>query len=290
MKTIVISICSIILFTLVGCNGAVNTNQSSESTDNAPTPLYTCTLYEDNNGELKNSEGQRICAAEVYSRGEPMSLSLSTEVSWSGIELKQVYLRAGNVYDEYPMSSKYQELTPIATYEMATRGSDLNLTFYSLSENSNTKEHIKMQKETRENERAERERARLEAEKKTWRGAESLEELKSKLDGTTWHIVTQGIVYKFVFNNGSIQKYHAMAKDGKWSDNVVYFSSYDVKQKRDAGGHNFIQVSFGDMDSDLDHVSQQIAFIDKCKTVAWFINGNPCGLLTYGDYEWSDSL
>lgn len=290
MKTIVISIFSIALLALAGCNGGGNSAQSLESSDNAPTPLYTCTLYEDNNGELKNSAGERICAAEVYSRGEPMSLSLSTNVSWSGIELKRVYLRAGNVYDEYPMKSNYQELTPIATYEMATRGADLNLTFYSILDNSDTKERIQMQKEKRETEQAERERARIEVEKKIWRGAESLEELKSKLDGTTWHIVTEGMVYKFVFNNGSVQKYHAMAKDGKWSDKVVYFSSYDVKQARDAGGNNFIQVSFGDMNSDLDHAPQQIAFIDKCKTVAWFINGNPYGLLTYGDYEWSDSL
>lgn len=288
MKAIIISVLFAFGLVLSSCNNSTSTSDNSDN--NSSKPLYTCTLYEDNNGELKNSEGERICAVKAYSRGEPMSLNLSTDVSWSGLELKKVYLRAGNVYDELPLSSNYKELTPIATYEMATQGSDLNLSFFSLADNADTKERIQMQKEKRESEQAEREKARLEADKKTWRGAESLEELKSKLNGTTWHIVTRGIVYKFVFENGSIRRYSAMAKDGKWGNDVVYFSSYEVTQKRDSGGHNFIQVSFGDLNSDLEHAPQQIAFIDKCKTVAWFINGNPCGLLTYGDYEWSDSL
>lgn len=133
-----------------------------------------------------------------------------------------------------------------------------------------------------------------EAPSNTWTGAESLEELKTKLNGTTWHSQPNkrydGIMYKFVFDNGRIKRYSALAKDGKWSNDVVSFSSYKVEQKRDSGGENFIQVSFGDLESDLAHAPQQIAFIDKCKTVAWFINGNLAGMLTFGDYTWSDNL
>ena len=96
-------------------------------------PMYTCTIYADNNGELRDGAGVRICALNVYSRGEPLSIYLSSEVSWGGMDLEHVYLKAGKVYDEFPFSYSDKELTPIATYEMETIGSDVNITFYPLS-------------------------------------------------------------------------------------------------------------------------------------------------------------
>ena len=141
---------------------------------------------------------------------------------------------------------------------------------------------------TEEEELAERERQ----EATTWTGATSIEELRRKLDGTTWTSnpddLYGGVMYKFVFDNGIIKRYSARGRDGQWNSDYLSFS-YTIEQAREDNGKKFAAVIFGD-GSDLLHAVQAITFIDHCQTALWFLEGKLMGKLNYGDFEWSDEL
>lgn len=160
------------------------------------------------------------------------------------------------------------------------------------------------------NERAERERAEQEtverAEKERieqeeaikraseWMGAESVEELAQKIEGTTWSTKEPiarygGLIYKFEFSNGIVKKYYTRAVNGGWTNDYIAFP-YEIKQKRDSNGVPFAAIYFGD-GSDLDHANQSIAFIGKhCTKPVWFFEGNPAAELKFGDYKWDNEL
>lgn len=125
-----------------------------------------------------------------------------------------------------------------------------------------------------------------------WTGATSIEELESKLDGTTWtskpNLSYGGLMYKFVFSNGIVSKYCTRAKNGCWNNDCIKYR-YTIQQKRDSNGAPFAAVKFGD-GSNLDNAQQTIAFIDHCQRAVWFIEGNMAGELTFGDYQWEDDL
>lgn len=157
-------------------------------------------------------------------------------------------------------------------------------------------ERRKLEEEQRaeEEELARQEEARQkEEEARIWTGASSIEELKRKLEGTTWTSKPNsrygGIIYKFVFSNGTLRRYYTLASKGRWPDDYLTFT-YEVIQRRDTNGRPFADVSFGD-GSDLDHAKQSIAFIgEHCQSAVWFLEGNVAGSLNYGDYEWRDDL
>lgn len=150
------------------------------------------------------------------------------------------------------------------------------------------------EKAERERKEAEERAAReaTERESKTWSGASSIEELRNKLDGTTWTTDPDaqygGLMFKFVFSNGTLKRYSAQGRDGHWSSDYLSFN-YTMEKKRDSGGNNFVAISFGD-GSDIDHAHQTIAFINHCLIAVWFIEGNPAGNLKYGDFKWNDDL
>ena len=154
---------------LVSCG---KTTTSEEANSSEPKPMFTCTIYSDNNGELQNADGQRLCAVKVYSRGEPINLNFSGNVAWSGAELKEVYLRSGKVYNEYPFSSKIDELTPIGTYNMSTVGENMSFEFYPLNGEA--------QKEFADKQKAERE----ERERQAHAEKEAQEAERNKIVGT----------------------------------------------------------------------------------------------------------
>lgn len=132
-------------------------NGSGSSDAESQKVFLSCVLYEDNNGELKNSNGERVCAVRVYSRSEPMNLYFSTEVNWQGLEIKEVYLKNGNVYKEYPYSSKNEELIPIATYNMSTKGAEMNFDFFVSSSEKKVKDtSLAKQTEEKKDENEER--------------------------------------------------------------------------------------------------------------------------------------
>ena len=143
-------------------------------------------------------------------------------------------------------------------------------------------------------ERAERERQeaaeRAEREARTWTGASSIEELRSKLEGTCWHMNDRGLIRKFQFTNGGIKYYTALAKRGQWDEAPHYYSSYDVNIRRDTGGENFVAVTFGDENEDVEYRDFTISFARKCMIVVLFHFGRPVGALEYGDFNWSDEL
>lgn len=258
-------------------------------------PMYTCTIYADNNGELRDGAGVRICALNVYSRGEPLSIYLSSEVSWGGMDLEHVYLKAGKVYDEFPFSYSDKELTPIATYEMETIGSDVNITFYPLSSGGASEQVAKTKS----------------AEKKIQK-ASTTDEVRQLINGTTWHYTENlsnsqiGCWLKVEFKDGQYTSYYAQPDDGKWTKDQS--GSFEIKEGRYSNtGERYISVCY-----DGNIVLPQIGTTIPCKiqittdnfqlnvqsnylTMLDRMSGgsgvghhmNLTGTMKYGDYSWN---
>ena len=153
-------ICLLFVWAITSCNGGSNSEKRK--------PMYSCVLYEDNNGELKNELGKRVCAVKIYSRSEPVHMNLSQKVDWNGIELEDIYLEDGKVYSEFPFSSK--ELMPIGTYNMSLYDGELNYDFFP-SSTEDVKEIADNAK--REKEEAEKERKKAEEERQQWNNSDT---------------------------------------------------------------------------------------------------------------------
>ena len=138
----------IAFLTITSCGNGISKEGKSQS--DSPKTLFSCILYEDNNGELKNAEGERVCAVNAYSRGEPLHLYFSTQIKWEGLELNDIYLKNGKVYTDYPSSSKIDELIPLATYNMSSNGSEMSFVFYPLSNIEELKQIAEEKKKERE--------------------------------------------------------------------------------------------------------------------------------------------
>lgn len=142
-------------------------------------------------------------------------------------------------------------------------------------------------------ERAERERAEREAAN-IWTGASSIEELEQKIEGTTWSTDpvkgADGLIYKFVFFNGTLKKYVTRPSRGEWKDEPEIFT-YKIEKRRDGKGKMFAAICFGEGLGDLNRMVQFIIFTGKnCTEPVWCMYDKPVAALNFGDYKWDDEL
>lgn len=132
----------------------------------------------------------------------------------------------------------------------------------------------KAEREKREaEERAERERQeaeeRAERESKTWTGASSESELRSKLIGTSWETTYEVLRYKVTFYNDKVNMCITDLNGNRYKDEKTY--KYEVMSK---GEH--IVVGFGNVEN---YETYQIGFVGSRAIL--FANSNRLGELTF---------
>lgn len=250
---------------------------SSDNSTVEPKPIYTCTIHSDNNGELQNANGERVCAVNIYSRGEPLSMNFSVDVVWSGVELKKIYLKEGNVYNEFPFSSKKDELIPIASYNMSTNGTDMTFQFYALSSEKNI-ENLTTSSSADDG-KNEQKHSQTTLERKSF---DSANEISKNIDGTIWTHTEplkgrNQFWYRLRFNNGKVYFNRAYPRDGEW--NTSEESSYDYTIEEDRyidTGEKYTYLSFG-----------QFRFIPSTATlVIYYPNDIQYYNMRIGEYNW----
>ena len=152
----------------------------------------------------------------------------------------------------------------------------------------------KVKKELAEKEAAERERQeaaeRVERESRTWTGASSVDELKRKLIGTTWHcrLKEYSYIWKFVFSENSVKRFGADPRDGKWEDEYDTYS-YSFNIVRDEDGKNQVIITLSNSSKQENSSWENIAFCNKC-TEAYYVYGKTILPMIFGDFTWDDEL
>ena len=138
----------------------------------------------------------------------------------------------------------------------------------------------------------------ISASTNTWTGASSVDELKRKIVGTTWHCKMPreygGFILKFVFSEGSVKKYTADPHEGKWEDGYITYS-YSVEVVRDNNGNNQVVVSLSNSTNREKGFREDIAFFNKCTKVVYFRGTDIGGIgnaqpMEFGDFTWSNEL
>ena len=122
-------------------------------------------------------------------------------------------------------------------------------------------------------ERAEREKQeaqeRAEREAKTWTGASSISELRSKLMGTIWETTYDVLRYKVTFYNDEVNMCITDLSGNRFKDEKTY--KYEVMSK----GERFV-VGFGNVEN---YETYQIGFLGSRAIL--FANSNRLGELTF---------
>ena len=122
-------------------------------------------------------------------------------------------------------------------------------------------------------EKAEREKReaeeRAEREAKTWTGASSISELKSKLMGTIWETTYDILRYKVTFYNDEVNMCITDLSGNRFKDEKTY--KYEVRSK----GERFV-VGFGNVEN---YETYQIGFLGSRAIL--FANSNRLGELTF---------
>ena len=127
--------------------------------------------------------------------------------------------------------------------------------------------------EQEEKKRAEREKQeaqeRAEREAKTWTGASSISELRSKLMGTIWETTYDVLRYKVTFYNDEVNMCITDLSGNRFKDEKTY--KYEVMSK----GERFV-VGFGNVEN---YETYQIGFLGSRAIL--FANSNRLGELTF---------
>lgn len=282
IKLISVLSCVLVSVMLVGC-GKTSSKGDNSSTDNTvtdtkPTTIYTCTIYSDNNGELKNANGERVCAIKIYSRGEPLNLYFSGEVDWCGVELKEVYLKVGNVYDEYPYSYKIDELIPLGTYKMSSEGENMFFEFFALDEESQNKFADK-KTAIKEDDKPSNSTDYTSSRTISFN---NLEDIKKNIDGTIWTHTEplkgrNQFWYRIKFNNGKVSFCRAYPSDGKWDFENESNYDYTIEEDRYLDtGEKYYYISFG-----------QFRFIPSTSNlIIYYPNDRQYYAMRMRDYKW----
>lgn len=125
-------------------------------------------------------------------------------------------------------------------------------------------------------ERAEREKQEAqelaEREARTWTGANSVSELRQKLDGTSWYINQKGLKRKIVFSHGSVTMYTSMNDD--FNEDGHKYDSFEAKSQ-----DGVIVVFFGGSEEHIGDRSFSIGFTDRKAILFQF--DKPIGELTF---------
>ena len=116
-------------------------------------------------------------------------------------------------------------------------------------------------------ERAAREAA--ERESKTWTGASSVPELRSKLIGTSWETTHEVLRYKATFFNDEVNMCITDLSGNRYKDEKTY--KYEVMSK----GERFV-VGFGNVEN---YETYQIGFLGSRAIL--FVNSHRLGELTF---------
>lgn len=269
MKQILsVVICLLLVTAFASCSGSSNSEKRN--------PMYTCVLYEDNNGELRNESGERVCAVAVYSRGEPLLLHFSSEVDWNGIDLKHLFLKNGNVYTDYPSSSKKNEIVPIATYNMSSNGAEMSFEFFPISDREQIKKMVDAQKKEKED--AEKQRIQM-VEKTSFNTAD---QIRNNINGTIWTHTeplsgNNQFWYRLNFKNGKVYFNRTYPRNGKWESENESSYNYTIEEDRYTDtGEKYNYINFG-----------QFRFIPNTRTlIIYYPSGAEYYKMKMNDYNW----
>lgn len=274
--------------TFTACNNINKTESNENSVEGTKMEIV---LYNDDTGSIFDENKQRICGFELSGgRKGTLSFRTSTDIDFFGSNTHWFYIQGNYAYVEFgdAIRDRTENGIPIKKVE---QGNEVHFYLMPNTDRSNTPKTT-ARKEIKQSE------SEVPTSTKTWTGASSVDELKTKLVGTIWHCKMSpqygGYIIKFVFSENSVKKYTADPQEGKWHDGYETFS-YSINVERDHDGKNQVMVLLTNDDNRQKGHLEGIAFYDKCTTVVYGLGTNVGGWrtaqnMTYGDFEWSDEL
>ncbi len=266
---------------------------------------YVLLYYNDEYGTLYDRNGKRICGvSRGYSSAGDLHVKFTKTISFYNSTTNELLIKDNYVYlsSSDLIDDKYRKEGEPTTRKASSKIVDENdaviYEFFKIDADTERAERERAEREAAEREaaeRAERERAECEAAN-IWTGASSIEELEQKIEGTTWSTDpvkgADGLIFKFVFSNGTLKKYVTRPSRGEWTDEPEIFT-YKIEKRRDGLGKMFAAICFGEGlgDGNLSRMVQHIIFTGKnCTEPVWCMYDKPVAALNFGDYKWDDEL
>ena len=293
MRQVRITLYAILTFCLVVViQSCANGNKSGADENSVEGAKMEIVLYNDDTGSILDENKQRICGFELSGgRTGTITIRTSTDIDLFGTNTHRFYIKGNYAYAvfEDALKDRVENGTPVKKVE---QGSEIHFYLIPGADVANISKKTERKEENKSKERE------ISASTNTWTGASSVDELKRKIVGTTWHCKMPreygGFILKFVFSEGSVKKYTADPHEGKWEDGYITYS-YSVEVVRDNNGNNQVVVSLSNSTNREKGFREDIAFFNKCTKVVYFRGTDIGGVgnaqpMEFGDFTWSNEL
>lgn len=213
-----------LLFILFIKFASSNENQTTETNS----PQMEIVLYNDDTGAIYDSNGNRLTGFKIYGRSGTIQMYLNSSISFFGTSTDILYLYKGKAYAD-SHDYIYNESTTGVPYVQKEEGTEIHYAFYNENGNHTVAVEKSLEQKIRE--------------------AQTVEEVRKLLNGTTWHYTENlsnsqiGCWLKVEFRNGQYTSYYASPSDGHWTKSKT--GTYSIDEGRYSNtGTKYIAVEW----------------------------------------------